>query len=302
MAERKRATRFTRTENGYRADEEPGGDATGYGDRTNPRGNNATAVMSQVAARVQGDRVTDDPRRSNALGVLAGVRGRVEDRDMRGQVPGEAAGGGGESARGETETAERTPARGFDPGVEITRDLIRDNPDAALEHIHMLIEQSHQSGAMITDLQTKLAEADDTRHDLDRQIEATAAHERRAAELGNENQGLRTELADSHAQRTSLVTGQEEAMKAYRDLILQHNPQLPPSLISGGTLNDINASVEAARGVVAHVQANIDASNRGSRMPAGAPMRSVAPNPTTMTPTEKIVYGIRQERGEEMTG
>ncbi len=91
-------------------------------------------------------------------------------------------------------------------------------------------------------------------------------------------------------------------MKAYRDLMLQHNPQLPPSLISGGTLNEINASVEAARGVVQHVQAAITSSNGNSRMPAGAPMRTTSPSPASMSPTEKILYGIREARGEEMTG
>lgn len=191
---------------------------------------------------------------------------------------------------------------GFDPGVRITRELIAADPDAALEQIHTLIEQSQQSGATIADLQTRLAEADDTRHDLERQIERAAEHERRASELTGENESLRSQLADSNARRSSLLTGQEEALKAYRDLMLQANPALPPSLISGGNLNEINASIEAARGVVQHVQQNIDASNRNSRMPAGAPLRSTAPDPASMTRGEKILFGVRQARGEEMTG
>jgi hypothetical protein len=193
-------------------------------------------------------------------------------------------------------------ARGFQPGVEITRELIAANPDAALEHLHMLIEQGLQSSSMIADLQTRLGEADGARHELERQIAGQAETERRAAALSGENDDLKNQLADSHAQRTSLMTGQEEALKAYRDLLLQSNPQLPPSLISGGTLNDINASVEAARGVVEHVQQAITSSNANSRMPAGAPMRTTTADPQTMTRTEKILYGVRQARGEEMTG
>jgi hypothetical protein len=75
---------------------------------------------------------------------------------------------------------------------------------------------------------------------------------------------------------------------------------LPPSLVSGGTLGEINASVEAARGVVEHVQQSIQASNQHSRIPAGAPMRTLSPDPAAMTSNEKILYGIRQVRGEEM--
>jgi hypothetical protein len=192
--------------------------------------------------------------------------------------------------------------RGFEPGVEITRELIADNPDAALEQIHMLIEQGLQSSSMISDLQGKLGEMDGVRHDLERKAAEAVDAGQRAAAKDAEIDALKGELADSNAQKTSLITGQDEALKAYRDLILQANPQLPPSLISGGTLNDINASVEAARGVVQHVQAAIQSSNTNSRMPAGAPMRSTSADPSTMTRSEKILYGVRQSRGEEMTG
>jgi hypothetical protein len=190
---------------------------------------------------------------------------------------------------------------GFDPGVKITRELIAADPDAALEQIQALIEQSQTSGVTIADLQTQIAQANDSRHDLERRLEETAEHERRAAALAGENEGLKKQMADSEAQRSSLLTGQEEALSAYRELLLQHNPQLPPSLISGGTLNEINASVAAAQGVVEHIQNAIGASNQNSRMPAGAPMRVTSPDAATMTRTEKILYGIRQARGEEMT-
>jgi hypothetical protein len=233
---------------------------------------------------------SDEDRQNNSPALIAATIDRAQAHSSAGSAP-------------TPLTANPSTAkRGFEPGVEITRELIAANPDAALEHIHALIEQGLQSSAMISDLQTKLGEADGVRHELERRAQAQAEAENRAAAAEGENENLRNQLADSHAQRTSLITGNEEALKAYRELILQHNPQLPPSLISGGSLHEINASVEAARGVVQHVQQAIQSSNANSRMPAGAPMRSVSPNPETMTPTEKILYGIRQTRGEEMTG
>jgi hypothetical protein len=215
---------------------------------------------------------SDEDRQNNSPALIAATIDRAQAHSSAGSAP-------------TPLTANPSTAkRGFEPGVEITRELIAANPDAALEHIHAL------------------GEADGVRHELERRAQAQAEAENRAAAAEGENENLRNQLADSHAQRTSLITGNEEALKAYRELILQHNPQLPPSLISGGSLHEINASVEAARGVVQHVQQAIQSSNANSRMPAGAPMRSVSPNPETMTPTEKILYGIRQTRGEEMTG
>lgn len=191
---------------------------------------------------------------------------------------------------------------GFDPGVRITRQLIADNPDAALEHIHTLVEQSQQSAGMIAGLQGRLDEAEGSRHELERRTEEQAAAERGAAELAGENESLKSRLADSNAQRSSLLTGQDEALAAYRDMVLKAEPALPPALISGGTLHELNTSIQAARDVVAHVQGQIQSSNASSRMPAGAPMRTTGPDPAAMTRTEKILYGIRAARGEEMTG
>ena len=189
---------------------------------------------------------------------------------------------------------------GFDPGVRITRELIEANPDAVLEQLNALIEQSQQSGSLMAGMQARIAEHEDARHDLEQRAASLAEAERRAAELAGEKETLQRQLEDGSAQRSSLISGQEEALAAYRDLLLQHNPQLPPSLISGGTLGEINASVEAARGVVEHVQQSIQASNQNSRIPAGAPMRTLSPDPAGMSSNEKILHGIRQARGEEM--
>jgi len=75
------------------------------------------------------------------------------------------------------------------------------------------------------------------------------------------------------------------------------HPELPPSLISGGNLQELNASLDAARGVVAHVQQSMAQSNAASRIPPGAPAR-VLVDPGAMTSREKILYAVRSARGE----
>jgi lipase chaperone LimK len=109
---------------------------------------------------------------------------------------------------------------GFDPGVRITRELIEANPDAALEELNARIEQSQQSGSLIAGLQARLAEQEDARHELEQRAALLAEAERRASELAGENKALQQQFDDGSAQRSSLLAGQEEALAAYRDLLL----------------------------------------------------------------------------------
>jgi hypothetical protein len=190
--------------------------------------------------------------------------------------------------------------KGFDPGVEITRELIASNPDAALAHINAMVLASQESGVVIQGLKGQVGDMEGTRHDLEDMVAKHAQALAAAADKDTQISALKTELEDSTAQKSSLIQGNEELMNAYREQILKAEPTLPPSLISGGTLNDINASVEAARGVVAQVQAAASSPAASGRMPSGAPMRSLQPDTKTTSPTEKIMYGAKQARGEEM--
>src|SRR5205823_6006009 len=125
---------------------------------------------------------------------------------------------------------------GFEPGVEITGELIAANPDAALEHIQLLVAERQKQGEVIVGLQSTV---DAHKGDRDALEDLTTRHaeaERRAADASGELEGLRNRLADSEAQRTSLLTGNSETLAAYRDLALAANPTLPPSLVAGGTL------------------------------------------------------------------
>jgi len=194
--------------------------------------------------------------------------------------------------------------KGFDPGVEITRELIAADPDAALAHINAMVLASQKSDVVINGLKGQIGDMEGTRHDLDNLV---AKHQQVLADAADKDtqiSALKTELDDSNAQKTSLLKGNDELTAAYREQVLKAEPTLPPALISGGTLNDINASVEAARGVVQHVQQFAATPAANGRMPSGAPMRTLAPDVSKMSPREKILYGAHQATGggEEMTG
>ncbi|MGI8549577.1 MAG: hypothetical protein ACR2PL_02100 [Dehalococcoidia bacterium] len=180
----------------------------------------------------------------------------------------------------------------LDPGQSLTRDLIAADPDGALEQIERLAQRANSAEDLVAELQSRLQERD----------LAMAESERRAAEASGENESLRGQLVDGDSQRTTLLTGQGEALAAYREMVLAREPALPPELIRGGSLHELNESVQAARNLVAHVQSNLAAANTASRMPAGAPMRSFGLDIASMSATEKLIHGVRMARGEEMAG
>jgi hypothetical protein len=88
-------------------------------------------------------------------------------------------------------------------------------------------------------------------------------------------------------------TERESAVARYRALMLRAEPALPEALITGDSIDAIDASVEAASSVVASVREQLAASGRDARVPAGAPPRS-APDLSAMTPEQKIRYGLAQ--------
>ena len=173
-----------------------------------------------------------------------------------------------------------------DPGQPLTRELIAADPDSALGRIEQLAQRASSAEELVAELRNQLA-ARET---------GIAEAERRAAEAAHETESLRQQLVDGQNQHSSILTGQAEALQAYRDLALRAEPQLPPELISGGSLGEINASIERARGVVAHIQAALQQSNAASSIPAGAPMRSLAPDPDQMSTQDKLLYGVQLAR------
>lgn len=90
------------------------------------------------------------------------------------------------------------------------------------------------------------------------------------------------------------------AVARYREAMLAAEPALPPELVVGDSLDELDASAEAARRAVARIRERLaaeaeDAAARG--FPAGAPARADGPAAEGLTPSEKIALGLeRRER------
>jgi len=98
-----------------------------------------------------------------------------------------------------------------------------------------------------------------------------------AAQAGSERDGLAQHLAES-ADR-------------YRAALLAASPEVPPELVSGATIAEVDRSLAAARETVAAVRRRLGQQAAAERVPAGAPARG-APDLAALSPREKIALAL----------
>jgi len=122
------------------------------------------------------------------------------------------------------------------------------------------------------------------------------------AELEAENEDLRyriSQLEEGVATRDSELNSLKEslskAVTRYRDAVLAGAPDVPAELLKGETVEEIDASLELARGLVSRVKQQLEAATAADSIPAGAPPRT-SPDLSALSPVEKIAYGMAQQR------
>ena len=99
------------------------------------------------------------------------------------------------------------------------------------------------------------------------EAEATTAEAEQAAEA-EQLAAVERELATERAQTRAAVARCREA-------VLAAEPELPPELVSGETLEELEGSLESARRAVAQIRERLSVQSEGERgFPVGAPARS----------------------------
>lgn len=165
----------------------------------------------------------------------------------------------------------------------------------------------------IAALQDQLAE---TQTEVDRlqtiaaDREARAAHlEETVAQLREEQSQLSASLGEAQAQLAArdeelaalrqeveaLQGGLKAAAGKYRDALLTSRPEVPPDLVSGESVEEVDQQLEAAMRMVAQLRSHLESQAQAQRVPTGAPARR-APNLSALSPGEKIVYGLSQQQ------
>ena len=145
----------------------------------------------------------------------------------------------------------------------------------------------------LADIKTQLAE----------EQKAKSALEQAVAERDARLAGLETALSEakqsSEASAADLVAVKEardQAVSKYLNMAKALNPTIPQDIIVGGSIAEIDASIEKGKALVASVTQYLESEASEAKVPAGAPLRG-AISLEGMSPKEKIAYGIQQKGG-----
>lgn len=102
---------------------------------------------------------------------------------------------------------------------------------------------------------------------------------------------LRTQHAlDLASVQKTLTDSLQSAASRYKAVVLQVHTDLPPSLIEGGTIDQVEASIVKAKTIVQHVRDTLTA-QAAAQVPGGAPVRG-GPDIDGMSPIDKIKYSL----------
>jgi uncharacterized coiled-coil protein SlyX len=106
---------------------------------------------------------------------------------------------------------------------------------------------------------------------------------------------LKQAIARSDEELSSVNNSLAEAVASYRTLVVQSNPHIPDELVAVDSVEAINQSLGKARELVSRVKQGMEAEAAGTRIPAGAPLRT-PPDLSALSPREKIQYAIGGNR------
>lgn len=131
---------------------------------------------------------------------------------------------------------------------------------------------------------------------------AVADAEARAATHSDRMAALQGELDTARADSERLSTRLRESAIKYREARLAASPHIPPELVTGEELEEIDEQLVAAERVVSQMRERVEKERRqeSAPVPAGSPVRR-PPDYSQLPPGEKIKLGL-QQLAERETG
>lgn len=118
-----------------------------------------------------------------------------------------------------------------------------------------------------------------------------------SAEFDDGNAALETALAEAQRELARQRTLTRQAVARFRDALLAAEPDLPPDLVQGDTLEEVEAAAASARQTVQHIRERV-ATERPRGFPVGAPARSSerghARGREGLSAHEKIAAGLQE--------
>jgi len=126
--------------------------------------------------------------------------------------------------------------------------------------------------------------------------EAMAGKDARLAELETALSEAKQGSEASTAELAAVKEARDQAVSKYLGMAKAANPQVPGDMITGETIEEIDATVEKGKGLVAAVKETLESKTAAAKVPAGAPTRG-AISLEGMSPKDKIAAGIQQKGG-----
>lgn len=147
-------------------------------------------------------------------------------------------------------------------------------------------------------LQEQLAEAQAENE----RLQATVAdREARALHLDELNGQLREQLAAAQTDLSAVQTEKNDlharlqaAVGKYREALLTAAPEVFEEMVTGESIEEVDAAMEQARQTVLQVRERLESQAQVGRVPTGSPPRS-APDLSALSPIEKIRLGLSQK-------
>lgn len=124
-----------------------------------------------------------------------------------------------------------------------------------------------------------------------------------SAELDDGTAALESALAETQRELARQRTLTQQAIARYRDALLAAEPELPPDLVTGDTLEEVEASAASARATVQRIRERVASEGaahpgqpeRPRGFPVGAPARrSDRADRGRMSPHDKIAAGLQE--------
>ena len=136
------------------------------------------------------------------------------------------------------------------------------------------------------------------RAEVERLTDQLADREARALDLTETQASLRREVAAARGEaaqaRTAAAEEGHRLAAQYRTVLLQTAPDVPPDLVQGESVEDLDRALNSARELVARVREQVQAQS-AARIPTGSPART-GTDFSALSPGEKIRAGIAERQ------
>jgi chromosome segregation ATPase len=145
----------------------------------------------------------------------------------------------------------------------------------------------------LADIKAQLAEEQKAKSALE---QAISERDAKLAELETALSEAKKASEASAADLAAVKEARDQAVAKYLGTSKSLNPTIPQDIIGGGTIEEIDRSIERGKAMVESVKKALESEASAARVPAGAPTRTTI-SLEGMSPKEKIAYGIQQKGG-----